>query len=273
MASMTTRFIAPALAVAAFAGMAQGQLILSVANNTGNQLAGLTFNDGDMVLTDPAGSSASIFFAESNWTSDGDTDAFHILPNGNYLFSSLFNSEIGGVQFDDADLIEYNPNTGAANIYFISESSFDDDFEDISGVSTLDNGNIIFSTLTDASIGGVGFTDGDLVEYDITTNTVSVLVDEADIFDDGDGDIYGIHANADGTFLLSAVADEMVSGTMFLDGDIFLYDPATDTASLYFSEASFGGQNQDIDAIFVIPAPGSAALLALAGVAGVRRRR
>lgn len=273
MASKTTRFIAPALAVAAFAGMAQGQLILSVSNNINNQLAGLTFNDGDMVLTDPAGSSASIFFAESNWTSDGDTDAFHILPNGNYLFSSLFNSEIGGVQFDDADLIEYNPNTGVASTYFITQSTFDTTGEDISGVSTLENGNIVFSTLTDASIGGVGFTDGDLVEYDINTGAASILIPEAQIFDDGDGDIYGIHANADGTFLLSAIADEMVSGTMFLDGDIFLYDPATDTASLFFSEASFGGQNQDVDAIFLVPAPGSVALLGLAGLVGVRRRR
>lgn len=273
MANKTTRFLAPAIAVAALAGMAQGQLILSVSNNTGNQLGGVTFNDGDMVQTDPAGTSASIFFAESNWTSDGDTDAFHILPNGNYLFSSLFNSSIGGTTFDDADLIEFDPNTGVASIYFISESTFDDDFEDISGVSTLASGNIVFSTLTDASIGGVGFTDGDLVEYDITTGAASVLVSEAQIFDDGDGDIYGIHANDDGTFLLSAVADEMISGTMFLDGDIFLYDPATDSASLFFSEASFGGANQDVDAIFVIPAPGSAALLALAGVAAVRRRR
>lgn len=273
MTRSTSRFLAASTAVAALAGAAQAQLIISVVNNIGNELGGVTFNDGDMVQTDFAGTAASIFFAESNWTSDGDTDAFHILPNGNYLFSSLFNSTIGGVTFDDADLIEYNPNTGVANTYFITAASFDAANEDISGVSTLANGNIVFSTNTDASIGGVGFTDGDLVEYDITTDTVSILIPEAQIFDDGDGDIYGIHADTDGTFLLSAVADEMVSGTMFLDGDVFRYDPVTDTATLVFGESAFDGQNQDIDAIFLIPAPGSVALLGLAGLAGVRRRR
>ncbi|MEM1330184.1 MAG: hypothetical protein AAGG07_06460 [Planctomycetota bacterium] len=263
-----------ALALSLAAGAANAQLILSTTANTGNELAGLTFNDGDMVQTDAAGSSASIFFAESNWTSDGDTDAFHILPDGTYLFSSLFNSQIDGQSFDDADLIRYDPNTGTASTYFITESTFDDDFEDISGVSTRENGNILFSTLSDASIGGVGFTDGDIVEYDISTGTVSIAVAEDDIFDDGDGDIYGLHYNADGTYLLTSVADEMISGTQFLDGDIFLYDPANDTATLVFSEASFtdNGTSYDIDAIYVIPAPGTGLLLGLAGFAARRRR-
>ena len=261
-------------AFASLAGTANGQLILSTSANVGNELAGLSFNDGDMVLTDPAGSSASVFFAESNWTLDGDTDAFHILPDGTYLFSSLFNSQIDGQTFADADLIRYDPNTGSASTYFITDGLFDQTSADISGVSTRENGNILFSTLADASIGGVGFLDGDVVEYDINTGSVSVFVSEADIFDDGNGDIYGLHHNADGTLLISSNGDEVVSGTQFLGGDVFLYDPATDTASLFFSAASFAanGTLYNIDALYFIPAPGTALALGLAGFAARRRR-
>ncbi|MAY74101.1 MAG: hypothetical protein CMJ31_05115 [Phycisphaerae bacterium] len=253
---------------------ANAELIISVSNNVGNELGGLVFNDGDMVQTNASGSMASVFFAESNWTSDGDTDAFHILDDGTYLFSSLFNSTIGGVTFDDGDVIRYNPNTGVAETYFITESTFDDAGEDISALSTLADGDIVFSTLADASIGGVAFTSGDLMRYDIDTGTVSFLIVGADLFDDGDANIYGAHANADGTFLLTASTDEMIGGTLFLDGDVFLYDPLTDSATLFFSEAAFGGQNQDIDALyFFIPAPGATSLLAFAGLTAMRRRR
>ena len=62
------RIVRMMVLAAGAASAAQGadNLLLSVINNTGNELAGLTFTDGDVVRTNQAGSSASLFLAEGD---------------------------------------------------------------------------------------------------------------------------------------------------------------------------------------------------------------
>lgn len=271
--------VAAGLAASASAQPVAPGLYLSVADNIGTEIVQGPYTDEDVIRTNAAGSSSSLFFSIDN----GDLDAFHILPNGNYLISSLFNGDIGGTIFGDADLIEFNPNTNTivGNYLGLGEGSFTSSAGDISAATTDDQGNLYFSALATTNTithagGSLTFTDGDIVRLDAATGVATIAVLEADLFDDGDGDVYGLHLDADGTLLISTNEDEMISGSMFLDGDVFRYDPLNDIASPFFSESSFtdGVNTHDVDAVyFVIPAPASAALLGLGGLVALRRRR
>ncbi|MEQ8768955.1 MAG: PEP-CTERM sorting domain-containing protein [Phycisphaerales bacterium] len=270
-----TRFIAVACAVACASSVAHaGNLYLSLADNIGNEINGNgPFTDNDLVNTNDA----VPFFSLNG----GDLDAFHVLANGNYLLSSLFNGDAGGNIFDDGDLVEYDPinNVIVGNYLGIGNSAFADTGEDITAATTDEMGNLYFSTLSDATLnhagGALSFTDGDIIKVDAATGIASIFVAEADLWDDGDSDVYGLHWMGNGTMLITSNSDELVGGTSFLDGDIFSYDLATGAASLFFSESNFTSANtHDVDAIYYqIPAPSSA--LALAGLAlvGARRRR
>lgn len=271
----TTTTVALAIAALAPGAFAQGPLFLSLVDNIDNNLPGFgPFTDEDVVATSLDGTSASLAFAIAS----GDLDAAHRTGPNTWLVSSLFTGEFNGTTFDDGDLVEINL-VGGTLTTIIDETDFDTTGEDISGVSVLPNGNLLLSTLSDASLGGVAFTSGDILEYNATTGAASIFLTEAAIFDDGGGNIYGIHAFADGTLLLSTNTDEMVSGTLFRDGDAFLYNPATDTAQLVFSEdlfSSSGPNTWDIDALYfegAIPAPGALALAGGAFVLVTRRRR
>ena len=282
---MTKRHAVSTLTLSALfaaAGAASAQpagLYLSVADNLGTEIVQGPYTDNEVILTNPAGSSSSSFFSIDS----GDLDAFHILPNGNYLLSALFNGSIGGTVFSDGDLVEYNPVSGVVvgNYLGLGESSFTSTGADISAATTDSAGNLYFSALASTNTllhagGSLDFTDGDIVRLDATTGIATIAVSEADLFDDGDGDVYGLHFDeSNGTLLISANEDEMISGTMFLDGDVFSYDPLNDLASLFFSESSFtdGVNTHDIDAIyFVIPAPAAATLLGIASLGVLRRR-
>ncbi|MGP1273256.1 MAG: hypothetical protein ACTS22_07970 [Phycisphaerales bacterium] len=281
MSRRTTPLFVAAAGLAASTGaqpVAPG-LYLSVADNIGTEIVQGPYTDNEVIRTNPAGSFSESFFSIDS----GDLDAFHILPNGNYLISSLFNGSLGGVTFGDADLIEYDPNTGViiGNYLGLGEGSFTSSASDISAATTDDQGNLYFSALATTNTilhsgGSLTFTDGDIVRLDAATGVATIAVFEADLFDDGDGDVYGLHLDTNGTLLISANEDEMISGSMFLDGDVFRYDPLNDIASPFFSESSFtdGVNTHDIDAIyFAIPAPAAATLLGMASLTATRRRR
>lgn len=232
---------------------------LSVANNIGNGLGGLVFRDGDIVAYDADTNTSTLFFNEDAFGGlSVDLTAFHLFPDGSFLLSVLFNGRtLGGLTFDDGDLVRYDPATDTASFYFLTESSFTDGGADISGVSVRANGNILVSLLADNTLAGVSFTDGDIVEYDPVAGTASIYLGEATLCDDGDCDVVAIHERTNGHLILSFASDELVSGIPFLDGDLIDYDPITDAASLFLSEGLFDvgiPPNDDltnINAVFV----------------------
>lgn len=232
-------------------------VVLSVADNIGNMIGGLTFTDGDVIEFDSTTNTATLVFAETLITPGADVDAFHILPNGNYLISVLFNNRtLGGFTFNDGDLVEYNPTTNTASLYFLGEADFVEVSAgggDINAVTTRPNGNIIFSlTAEQTQFRGVTYSDGDLIEYDPNTDQGSLLLSQATLCDDGDCDIVAVHLLANGHFVMSTFDDESISGITFHNGDLFEYDPLTDTATLFFSEDSFLDSNgHNVDAVYV----------------------
>lgn len=259
----------------AAAGLAHGgDLYISLNNpNIDIGVAGNTFQDDDVILTNESGTVSSEFFSVSS-----DINAFHVLPDGRYVLSNLFNFTVGGTSFEDDDLAIYDPDTDTATFLVDGTSFFDSTSEDFDAITQDASGNFLFSTLADASVGGTAFTDGDIMSWDGSSSSVSLFASMASIFDDGEGDISGMHFMSDGTLLLTAIADELVSGVQFREGDIFRWDPVGDTASLFFDRdvIDLMGQSTtaELDAIYwEVPAPGCAALAGIAGLVCVRRRR
>ncbi|MDJ0709612.1 MAG: DNRLRE domain-containing protein [Woeseiaceae bacterium] len=66
--------------------------------------------------------------------SDEDIDAVHRLADGRLLISTTGNATLGGLSFGDDDIVEYDPSTDTATLYF-DGSAFSATDEDIDAVS------------------------------------------------------------------------------------------------------------------------------------------
>ena len=204
-------------------------------------LGGLTFRDDDIVEYDIDSSTSTLLFDGSvlltDLPGDDDIDAVHYLPSGNIIISTLNDGDLGGLSFGDDDLVEYDPNTDTATLYFDGGNLFSSTDENIDGVYVLANGNILISTTGGANLGGLTFEDGDIVEYNPTADTATLYFDE-DLFS-GDEDIDGLHVLASGNILITTTGGATLGGLTFEDGDVIEYDPTADTATLYFDEDDF----------------------------------
>jgi len=186
------------------------------------------------------------------------------------VLSSSTDSTIDGVPYLDGDLIAWDPATNAAGL-FLSEALFGGSDEDIDAVHVLGDGSILLSTTSGAALGGLGFASGDVVRYDPGADTADMVFDGSDWFDASEN-INALSVMADGSLLISSSTDGTAGALAFLDGDVLRFDG--EGLSLWLSEAAFGGTNEDVDALHVVPAPaavlspGSSGLLLL-GLAGL----
>ena len=243
-------------------GMPAEGLYFSVNSPGVYDFAGQSLLDDDVVRTNPSNTLADVVFSNSF-----DVNGFHINPDGTILYSTIFG-------LSDDDILQFDPNTNTTTTLVDGNSVFTGGSIDIDAVSRDASGGLIVSVLADTTVinGGASVGDGDILSLNAASGAVSVLVAESAIFDDGDGDIYGIHANDDGTYLLSINEDEVISGVSFTQSDVILYDPVSDTASLF--QNLFDDASGEVDALFfVVPTPGAVGLFAAAGLAGARRRR
>ncbi len=154
-----------------------GNILLST--NDSRSIGGTSFEDEDIVEYNPSTGVANIFLeGDTIFSSDEDIDAFSILPNGNYLISTINDATIGSTSFTDEDVVEYNPSSGAASLYF-DESAVTADITDVRGVHALDNGNVLLTfTSDDRSLGGLTDIDEeDVIEYNLSTDTATLYFD------------------------------------------------------------------------------------------------
>jgi len=244
----------------------KADFILSTTSTEG--LGGLTLRDGDLAEYNPVANTATLFFSEGLFSSGEDVDAVHVLDNGHIILSTESGATLGGLSFRDGDLVEYDPVTDTASLFF-DEGLFCDG-EDIAALSVLPSGNLILSTESSARLGGLSFRDGDLVEYNPLTNTASLFFSE-DLFSCGE-DIDAVHVLANGNIILSTEGGARLGGLTFEDGDIVKYDPATNTTTLSFDEDRLQCNDEDVDAVHV-PEPATIAVLGLGSLILLYRRR
>ncbi|GAX59225.1 hypothetical protein SCALIN_C01_0156 [Candidatus Scalindua japonica] len=232
------------------------QSIISTDSDAG--LGGLSFTDIDLVRYDEVNDTASLFFNGSLTTLIADIDAVHVLANGHIVLSTNGPAILGGLSFDDGDLIDYNPVADTARLIFDGSMLFDDPSEQISSVHVLDNEHFVLSTVNNAILGGLSFGKGDLVEYDPLTDTASLFFDASlttltEVID-------AVHVLDNGHIVLSTKNSAILGGLNFDDGDLVDYDPGADTATLIFDgSALFNYQWEKIISVHIGAGSGSVA--------------
>jgi hypothetical protein len=248
-----------------------GATTIILSTDATETLGGLTFTDGALAEYDPATDTATLYFDENLFSGNENIDAVYVLSNGNIILSTDGSATLGGLSFDAGDLVEYNPTTNTATLFF-DEGLFVGGNENIDAVHILDSGNIILSSSDSATLGGLTFGGGDLIEY-------NPIIDTATLF--FDGSLFGASENIDaahvlgnGNIILSTEGSAILGGLSFADGDLVEYNPTTNVATLYFNEGLFSN-NADIDAVYVktIPEPATVALLGLGCLILVGRKR
>jgi hypothetical protein len=220
---------------------------------------------------------------ESSWV---QLDAFHILPNGNYIISAgAFTHTLGGLNFAMGDLVEYNPVSNIATLFFDHNLLVTGGARpDIDAVYVRPNGNIILSIFDRASLAGLWFGPDDLVEYNPTTNTAALFFDgslfEVDPDPDDEESIDAFHLLENGNLIISTYHGAKLGGLLFRDGDLVEYNSSTGGATIFFSEDNFSSTCEDIDAVYIpenggiIPEPATMVLFALGlGGVGILRKR
>lgn len=154
-----------------------GHIVLSTTSKA--RLGGRTFRNGTLINYDPVTDTAKVLLAESVFGHNENIDAVHILGDGDILLSTSSKSRIGGRRFRDGDIIRYDPTTGKATRFFNERLFYKNGKKgrrrvDIDGLHVLPNGNLLLSTRGRATLGGLRFRSGDVVEYDMATGQASL---------------------------------------------------------------------------------------------------
>lgn len=269
------KFIIVLLAIALSWGVAErAAAYIYLSTTTEATLGGLTFQPEDVARYDPVTDTAILYFDGSAFSMNEDLVAVSVLDNGNLVvLTTEASATLGGLTFEQDDLVEYNPNTDVANLIFDGSEIFDLN-EDIDAASVLPDGNLVLSTESGADIGDLSFEDGDLVEYDFETGTATLFFDE-DLFSLNE-DIDAVSVLDNGNIVLSTLGEATLGGLTFDEDDLAEFNPTTGLATLYFDDTNFSGP-ENIDAVSVVtvvPIPGAVWLLfsGLVGLAGWRKQ-
>jgi len=215
-------------------------------------LGGLDLHRGAVAELQSSLAFARLFFDERSFPNAEDVDAVHVLTNGLIVLSTAAGATLGSpsLTFQDGDLVAYDPIHDTASVIF-SESTHFATNQDIDAVCVRPDGTLVLSTREAASLGvpPVAFSSGDVVAYDPVRRTASILVPSSRFVGGGEN-VDAVHVLPDGRVALSVERDVGASlgGITFRDGDVVLYDPVSDGASLFLSESVFSS-DEDVDAL------------------------
>jgi len=248
-------------------------IILSTTENSAT-VGPLSFSRGDLVKYNTSTNTATMFFPKTKFLgyTYEDIDAVCVRDNGNIILSTSYHfngTTIGSLTFYENDLVEYNPNTGIATLFF------NGNYEthkllyngvwraNIDAVYVFDNDDILLSTSSDATLCGLPFTAGDIVRYVPSTNTATLFFSSSSFQCSWPIDIDAVYVRDNGNILLSTTYNAALGGLIFDGDDIIEYNPGTttvdglapSTARLYFDGALLSNRsyNRQVDAACILP--------------------
>jgi hypothetical protein len=166
------------------------------------------------------------------------------------IMSTSATETSGGLTFGRGDLAEYDSATDTATLYFDGSSLFGNPSTDIDAAHILENGNIILSTLNGATLGGLSFGKGDLIEYNPITDTATLCFDE-DLFAQNNENIDAVYFFESGNIILSTTGNATLGGLSFSSDDLIEYNPTTDTATMFLDGSVFGWST-NIEAVHLL---------------------
>lgn len=181
-----------------------GTLILSTNNNA--SLGGVNFRDGDIVSFNPNTGIATVLFSEDNFRGNEEVDAIFQTNDGRLLMSTSNTAEIDGTTFSASDIFAFDPATGSTELFFSAADFGFSTSENIDAFHVLDSGNFIFSTSNNATIDGVTFRDGDLIEFDPITGIATLFQAESEFSSNEDIDAIFIRVPVPAAALLMMTA-------------------------------------------------------------------
>ncbi len=206
---------------------------------------GIEFDDRDIIYLDSSPGSAEFWIDWDEAFLYEDVDALTFLPNGHLLLSVSGATVIGGWIVEDGDLLEIDLAAGSAS-FFLRESTLGS--LDVDAVHMLPNGHLLLSFHRDEEIHGLAVRDGDVIEYDMENDSVSIFLSE-DVFD-VDADVNGVALLANGHLAITADENIVIGGLPVEDSEIAEYDLETGAVSILLSFEARVGQ-ADVDAIAI----------------------
>lgn len=239
-----------------------------------------SYEDGDVVQYDTdSGVAGPVLFDESTvFDSTGeDIYGFSLLENGNWALSTQGTATIAGLTFENEQIVEYDPVNDVASVLFDGTTilgtgaAVDAVHVCLPGSVSCNAGDILFSTADNVNIGGTVYDDDDIIAWNGTS--ASLFFDLDGITAD-DAEINAFHLTRSGLMYMSLAELETIGGTSFDDTAIIEFDPNTLSVTAVFDTASLG--TSDVDALSLIPEPGSGLLLGyglMLLAAGRRSRR
>lgn len=207
-------------------------------------LAGVNLEDGDVALYDSIADVTDVAFSDTQ-IQPANLNAVHQLSNGNYVISASTDATINEFNFAAGDLVEFDPSAESASLYL--NGVLFDGSADIDALHLLNDGHLLISTATDATIGGLNFSPDDVVDYDPIADTATMFFD---------GFLFGIafpptsvdalYVTDSGHLLLSTSSDAELGGLSFTSTDVVDYDPIANDAAIYATVIDSG---VDLDAL------------------------
>lgn len=184
------------------------RFLLSVSHPVeSTEIGGLSpFENDDYIVYDPSGDTGEMFYDNSDeGYSVDDANAVHLFKNGHIAVSAENSSTIGSntLAFEPEDIVIWDPILKTATMLFDGSTLFDGPIgtdENIDAVYVKDDGRILFSTHGPASATFAGPTtvswnQGDIVEYDPSDGSFTILVDASD------PEIFGGEVQVDAIYL------------------------------------------------------------------------
>lgn len=160
-----------------------------------------------------------------------------------------------GTDFSWGDIVKYDNVAETSSLFFDASAHFAPGKigGGLDGLEVNADGTFYFSTVFGGKIAGLKLDREDVILYDQITKTASVALNTTPYFSKKPRQIDAIKLLADGSWLLSTRQDAIFAGLAVDGGDVFRFDPVTETASLFFDADTLLNKDANLDAFDILP--------------------